>query len=41
MPLVAPFIEEQSQKLMNAEKIYKENILTDVPTIFVEGETDV
>lgn len=41
MPLVAPFIEEQSQKLMIAKKIYKENILTDVPTIFVEGETDV
>lgn len=41
MPLVAPFIEEQSQRLMAAEKIYKENVLTDVPTIFVEGETDI
>lgn len=41
MPLVAPFIEEQSQRLMVAEKIYKENVLTDVPTIFVEGETDI
>lgn len=40
MPLVAPFIEEQSKKLAVAEKIYKENILVDVPTIFVEGETD-
>ncbi len=40
MPLVAPFIEEQSKKLAMAEKIYKENILIDVPTIFVEGETD-
>ena len=40
MPLVAPFIEEQSKKLAVAEKIYKENILVDVPTIFVEGETN-
>lgn len=41
MPLVAPFIEEQSRKLRAAEKIYRENILTDVPTILVEGETDI
>lgn len=41
MPLVAPFIEEQSRKLEIAESIYKKNILTDIPTILVEGETDV
>lgn len=41
MPLVAPFIEEQSHRLIEAEKIYSENFLTDVPTILVEGETDV
>lgn len=41
MPLVAPFIEEQAKRLAQAEKIYKENYLTDVPTILVEGETDV
>lgn len=41
MPLVAPFIEEQSKRLIIAEKIYHENILVDVPTILVEGETDI
>lgn len=41
MPLVAPYIEEQSRKLEIAESIYKKNILTDIPTILVEGETDV
>ena len=40
MPLVAPFIEEQSKLLIKAEEIYKTNVLTDVPTIMVEGETD-
>lgn len=41
MPLVAPFIAEQSEKLRQAEEIYSTNILTDVPTIMVEGETDI
>lgn len=41
MPLVAPFIAEQAHKLEIAQKIYSKNILTDVPTIMVEGETDV
>lgn len=41
MPLVAPFIEEQSKRLIIAEKIYQENILVDIPTILVEGETDI
>lgn len=41
MPLVAPFIAEQAKKLEAAQTIYKRNILTDVPTIMVEGETDV
>ncbi len=41
MPLVAPFIEEQSKRLTAAEKIYRENMLIDVPTILVEGETDI
>ncbi len=41
MPLVAPFIAEQSQQLDKAKEIYNRNILTDVPTIMVEGETDI
>ncbi|MFR6065174.1 MAG: ATP-dependent nuclease [Eubacterium sp.] len=41
MPLVAPFIEKQSEFLRKAEDIYSRNILTDVATIMVEGETDV
>lgn len=41
MPLVAPFIAEQALKLDKAQEIYKRNFLTDVPTIMVEGETDV
>ena len=41
LPIVAPFIEEQSKKLSKAEQIYSENFLTDVPTILVEGETDI
>ena len=41
MPLVAPFIEEQSKRLIVAEKIYRENMLIDIPTILVEGETDI
>lgn len=41
MPLVAPFIAEQAKKLEKAQEIYSKNILTDTPTIMVEGETDV
>ena len=41
MPLVAPFIAEQAKKLELAQSIYSNNILTDIPTIMVEGETDV
>lgn len=41
MPLVAPFIAEQAHKLEIAQNIYSKNILTDVPIIMVEGETDV
>jgi len=41
MPLVAPFIAEQAKKLELAQDIYSKNVLTDVPTIMVEGETDV
>ena len=41
MPLVAPFVAEQARKLEIAQNIYSRNILTDVPTIMVEGETDV
>lgn len=41
LPLVAPFIAEQAKKLEIAQDIYSKNILTDVPTIMVEGETDV
>ena len=41
MPLVAPFIAEQARQLKAAKAIYEKNFLTDVPTIMVEGETDV
>ena len=41
MPLFAPFVAEQARKLEIAQNIYSRNILTDVPTIMVEGETDV
>lgn len=41
MPLVAPFIAEQAHKLELAQSIYNKNILTDIPTIMVEGQTDV
>ena len=41
MPLVAPFIAEQVSQLKAAKAIYEKNFLTDVPTIMVEGETDV
>lgn len=41
MPLVAPFIAEQAHKLELAQNIYNKNFLTDIPTIMVEGETDV
>lgn len=41
MPLVAPFIAEQARKLELAQNIYSKNFLTDIPTIMVEGETDV
>ena len=40
MPLVAPFVAEQASKLAEAQKIYNENYLTDVPTILVEGPSD-
>lgn len=40
MPLVAPFIAEQSDKIRTAEALYSKNFLTDIPTIMVEGETD-
>ena len=41
MPLVAPFIADQAKKLELAQNIYSKNFLTDIPTIMVEGETDV
>lgn len=41
MPLVAPFIADQARKLELAQSIYSKNFLTDIPTIMVEGETDV
>lgn len=41
MPLVAPFIAEQAHQLKIAKDIYSKNFLTDVPTIMVEGETDI
>lgn len=41
MPLVAPFIAEQVDRYNTAREIYTKNFLTDVPTIMVEGETDV
>ncbi len=41
MPLVAPFIAEQQKLLNKAQEIYQQNILTDTPTIMVEGPTDI
>lgn len=41
MPLVAPFIAEQQLLLEKAREIYNLNILTDTPTILVEGPSDV
>lgn len=41
MPLIAPFVAEQAHKLAIAQEIYQKNFLTDVPSIMVEGETDV
>ena len=41
MPLVAPFIAEQASQLKVVKAIYEKNFLIDVPTILVEGETDV
>ena len=41
MPLVAPFIAEQQLLLEKAREIYSLNVLTDIPTILVEGPTDV
>lgn len=41
MPLVAPFIAEQQLLLEKAREIYKLNVLTDTPTIMVEGISDI
>lgn len=41
MPLVAPFIADQQKVLCKAQEIYQQNMLTDTPTIMVEGPTDV
>ncbi len=40
MPLVAPYIAEQERKLKEALDFASKELLTDIPTIFVEGITD-
>ena len=41
MPLLAPYIKEQAELVEKAKEIFNKNYLTDVPTIMLEGETDV
>lgn len=40
MPLIAPFIAEQEERLRKAQCILSDNFLTDIDTIVVEGKTD-
>ena len=40
MPIVAPYIQEKVQEIALYKKIIKENFLTDIKTIAVEGITD-
>jgi len=40
MTLVAPFIKDKMDELNDMKKIFTHHSLVDVPTIFVEGETD-
>ena len=40
MPIVAPFIAEQEKQLKEALNTASKDLLTDIPTIFVEGITD-
>ncbi|MDU6307919.1 MAG: AAA family ATPase [Clostridium sp.] len=48
MPLIAPYVEEQKKKyeerlqlLKSAVQLYDTESLSDIPTIFVEGKTDI
>lgn len=40
MPIVAPYIAEQEEKIAKSKKLIEENIFIDIPTIMVEGKTD-
>lgn len=40
MPIVAPYIAEQEEKITKSKKLIEENIFIDIPTIMVEGKTD-
>ncbi|MEE0686031.1 MAG: AAA family ATPase [Lachnospiraceae bacterium] len=40
MPIVAPYIAEQEEKIAKSKRLLDENILVDTPTIMVEGKTD-
>lgn len=40
MPIVAPYIAEQEEKIARSKKILEENMFIDVTTIMVEGKTD-
>lgn len=40
LPLVTPFISKLECELKKANTIFKDNFLTDIPTVFVEGRTD-
>lgn len=40
MPIVAPYIAEQEEKIARSKKILEENMFIDITTIMVEGKTD-
>lgn len=40
MPIVAPYIAKQEQILNETRKLYSQQGIMDIPTIFVEGESD-
>ena len=41
MKVVAPYIESTARKLEEAKAVFQTNVLTDIPTIMVEGKSDV
>lgn len=41
MPLVAPYIREKNKRINEYKRLLDVNGLADIPTIFVEGKTDI